>query len=80
MDYLSGLEQTGQRFIYRGQLKEWEGPLLPSLFRRSIRLARNFNLADPEYQYSLRHCGRHFVEMKPDSYLEKRLYPNLPKP
>lgn len=71
IEYVSGLEQAGQRYIYRGQLREWDGPLLPSLYRRSIRLPRTFSSTDPEYRHSLRRCGQRFVEMKPDSSLEK---------
>jgi hypothetical protein len=59
-----------ERFVYRGQVKEWSDPLIPSLFRRSVQLKRIFSPADPEYEYALRRCGRQFIEMKPDSYVE----------
>jgi hypothetical protein len=73
MNYLESLEDFSSGYIYRGQVREWDGPLIPSLYRRSIKLQRVFTDESAEYQYSLRKCGKSFVEMKPDSYLEKLL-------
>jgi hypothetical protein len=70
------MERGGKKYIYRGQTKEWPGPLFPSLFRKSIRLQREFSPRDREYKLSLRKCGRHYHEMKPDSFLEKLVVDN----
>lgn len=64
-------EERSSRYIYRGQVRDWTGPLIPSLYRRSIALGRIFTDKSSEYEMSLRKCGRRFIEMKPDSYIEK---------
>ncbi len=71
LDALSRMERGAKKYIYRGQTKEWPGPLFPSLFRKSIRLRREFTPRDREYKLSLRKCGKHYCEMKPDSFIEK---------
>jgi len=70
IEYLSRQEGRS-KFIYRGQVKEWSGPLIPSVYRRSIALGRIFTDQSTEYELSLRKCGKRFVEMKPDSRMEK---------
>jgi hypothetical protein len=69
-NYLYSIEGVNGPYIYRGQVKEWSGPLIPSLYRHSISRNRIFTPKDTEYKYCLRHCGQRFIEMKPDSYIE----------
>lgn len=73
LEFLLSQEKAGENFVYRGQLREWPGPLLPSLYRRSIQLKRVFTERSHEYVACLRHCGREFVEMRPDSFVAKML-------
>ncbi len=72
LDLLRAQERAESKFVYRGQLREWPGPLIASLYRRSIRRQGVFTDRDPRYQTSsLRKCGRRFIEMAPDSSLAK---------
>jgi len=70
--YLERLD-SGDQYIYRGQVKDWGTPLFPSLYRSFIPLGQIFTCADPEYRYSLRRIGRKFVKLLPDSALMKFL-------
>jgi hypothetical protein len=71
INYLGRSENSSSRYIYRGQVMDWQAPLIPSLYRRSIRLSRTFTDRSTEYVLCLRKCGRCFIEMKPDSYIER---------
>ena len=54
-------------FLYRGQPREYPGPLLPSLYRHYERTGRTYRAHDPEYEYSLRKSGAAFVDLNPIS-------------
>jgi hypothetical protein len=73
IEYLFSLEskEIQNKYIYRGQLKEWSYPLIPSLYRRSVQINRTYSSSSQEYQLSLRKCGNSFIEMQPDSYISK---------
>jgi hypothetical protein len=72
LDFLVGQEQSGSNYVYRGQVREWPGPLIPSLYRRSIRRNGIFTDQDARFRtLSVRKCGRRFIEMQPDSSMAK---------
>jgi hypothetical protein len=55
-------EHSPGRYVYRGQTREYPGPLLPSMFRPF--LSANDLIIDtshPLARYSIRHCGRTFL-------------------
>jgi hypothetical protein len=71
LDYLATEETPSSRYVYRGQVREWQGPLIPSLYRQSLRGQGTFTSASDEYKHSLRHCGHRFMEVQPGSDIEK---------
>lgn len=70
LDYLRTNENRG-RYIYRGQVTDWPGPLIPSLYRKSIAMGRIFTNTDREYAMAMRNCGKRFIQMEPDSYIRR---------
>ena len=70
VDYLEATSSS-TRYIYRGQIQEWNGPLLPSIYRRCIPLQQAYTGDSDKYRYCLRRCGKLFIEIKPDSFVEK---------
>ncbi len=68
LEYLQNKE-LGRKYIYRGQTRNWSGPLVPSIYRRSIHGDKLFNNKSKEYQYCLRKVGNKFLEMQPDSFI-----------
>lgn len=66
VDYLLQQDRPGN-FLYRGQPREYPGPLLPSLYRHYERTGRTYCVHDVEYEYSLRKSGRVFVDLAPIS-------------
>lgn len=66
VDYLLQEDAQGS-FVYRGQVREYPGPLLPSLYRHHDRTGRTYGVDDPECQHSLRKSGRSFVDLFPIS-------------
>src|SRR5580704_4644987 len=70
--FLLSQEKSGCRCVYRAQLREWSGPLLPSLYRRSIRRNRVLTEQDADFhELPLRRCGNAFEEMQPDSAIAR---------
>jgi hypothetical protein len=62
-DYLTTLDRDG-RYVYRGQIREYEGPLLPSAFRSILREPyplKTLPLISIDSRKRLRHCGETFV-------------------
>jgi len=62
-EYLSSLDNGG-RYVYRGQVREYEGPLLPSAFRPIFRSPHPMNSSPLEAfgkAKRLRACGELFV-------------------
>jgi tetratricopeptide (TPR) repeat protein len=54
-------EDSGSSYVYRGQTREYPGPLLPSMYRSHLGLNdQRVTCDDPIYQYSLRKCGKVF--------------------
>jgi hypothetical protein len=66
VDYLSQQDGPGS-FVYRGQVREYPGPLLPSLYRRYERTGQTYGVDDPQHRYSLRRSGRSLVDFFPIS-------------
>jgi len=64
MDYLTRHDDAGH-FLYRGQAREYPGPLLPSLYRKYDPTGRTYGAHDPEYEHSLRKSGRCFAGLNP---------------
>jgi len=61
--YLAAEDETG-RFVYRGQTKEYDAPLLPSAFRGILRAPHPVETVDRssiESEKRLRRCGERFV-------------------
>ncbi len=59
-NYLAEEDSAGI-YVYRGQTREYPGPLLPSMYRRYLdQNDQRATLDDPLYQYSLRKCGKVF--------------------
>jgi tetratricopeptide (TPR) repeat protein len=59
-DYLAEEDAAGS-YVYRGQNREYDKPLLPSMYRNLLGSdAKCLTPADPLYQYSLRQCGQKF--------------------
>ncbi|MBC8876270.1 MAG: hypothetical protein H8E44_43135 [Planctomycetes bacterium] len=62
-DYLETLD-AGDRFVYRGQVREYDGPLLPSAFRPILKQPFPLEILPctaPGIPSSLRRCGRLFI-------------------
>jgi hypothetical protein len=62
-DYLAGLDDRG-RFVYRGQVREYDGPLLPSSFRSILQKphpVKSITHAEIGARKRLRDCGEIFV-------------------
>ena len=51
-------------FTYRGQVREWPGPLLPSAFRHYWRTDRVYTCESPEIENSMCQVGQRFVELR----------------
>ena len=49
LEYLQN-EESGRKYIYRGQTRNWPGPLLPSVYRRSIQGSTLYNDKSKEYK------------------------------
>ncbi len=59
-NYLAEEDAAGM-YVYRGQTREYPGPLLPSMYRRFLgNDDQCLTCDDPLYQYSLRKCGKKF--------------------
>ncbi|MEW6580943.1 MAG: hypothetical protein AB1435_17355 [Chloroflexota bacterium] len=80
LDYLGAAENASSRYVYRGQVKEWDAALLPSIYRRFLGLDKTYTRASSEFAHSLRRCGHAFIEVKPDSGIQKIIldHPHLP--
>lgn len=76
LDFLIAQERAGSRYIYRGQLREWAEPIMPSIYRRCIPLQRTYARESEEFRYCLRRLGNSFFEIKPDSYVERIAFGN----
>lgn len=68
LEYLLNTEK-GKKYIYRGQTKNWPGPLMPSIYRRSIQGEKLFDNKSDEYKHRFRGFGNIFHEMQPDSFI-----------
>jgi len=61
-------EEHQDNFVYRGQIKEWGGPLIPTIHRYSINPKSSFKCED---DLRLRQVGRFFIEeMLPNELTE----------
>lgn len=58
--HLRAMDGADGRFLYRGQVKEYPAPLLPSVYRR-MAAEPVYGPHSPEYRYALRGIGRRFV-------------------
>lgn len=59
-NYLAQEDSEGA-YVYRGQTREYPGPLLPSMYRSYLKQNdQRVTCDDPLYQYSLRKCGKVF--------------------
>lgn len=64
-------QDQGNQYVYRGQVKDWGSPVLPSLYRNFISRGHIFSRTDPEYRFSLRRIGNRFIDLLPDSNVLK---------
>ena len=64
-------------YLYRGQVREYAGPLLPSCYRATVKPKPIYDQSSPEYRYSLRRIGRRFVGNAAQSFAEaiQRTFP-----
>lgn len=54
-------EEHEASYVYRGQVKEYEAPLVPSMYRRCISyLDKAVDREDPLYKYSLKKIGNKY--------------------
>src|ERR1035441_4845153 len=48
-------------YLYRGQIRDYPGPLLPSAYRNYVHTHPVYDLTSPEIKFRMRGVGRRFV-------------------
>lgn len=64
LDYLEERPST-DKFLYRGQNREYSGPLLPSIYRKYRPTGAVYTHVDDEFRWALRGYGRQFIGLDP---------------